>query len=151
MNKLFLKRLRILRHPNVLKFLSSYASEETVYLLTELVSPVDIVLKTLRHDEAIKGLRDIARGLQFLHEKVRCKFLSHTCTTHTIRLNSQFFFNCCNLCANYLDAYMLVIIICLHNRRCCHTITYILVLSLYVRQRVAGRLEALSVPWSSNG
>ena len=38
----------------------------------------------------------------------------------------------------------------LHNRHCYHTIIYILVMSLCVRQRGAGRLEALSVPWSLN-
>ena len=54
----------------MLKFLSSYASEDTVHLLTELVSPLEVVIKVLGQDEAIKGLRDIARGLQFLHEKV---------------------------------------------------------------------------------
>ena len=70
-----LKRLRVLRHPNVLKFLSSYASEDTVYLVTELVSPLEVVVKAMGQDEAIKGLRDVARGLQFLHEKVRCKSL----------------------------------------------------------------------------
>ena len=58
----------------MLKFLSSYASDETVYLLTELVSPVEVVIKNLGHDEAIKGLRDIASGLQFLHEKVHSSF-----------------------------------------------------------------------------
>ena len=58
----------------MLKFLSSYASDETVYLLTELVSPVEVVIKNLGHDEAVKGLRDIARGLQFLHEKVHTSF-----------------------------------------------------------------------------
>ena len=61
----------MLRHPNVLKFLSSYASEETVYLLTELVSPVEVVIKALGQDETIKGFRDVAKGLQFLHEKVK--------------------------------------------------------------------------------
>ena len=60
----------------MLKFLSSYASDETVYLLTELVSPVEVVIKNLGHDEAIKGLRGIARGLQFLHEKVHISFCS---------------------------------------------------------------------------
>ena len=68
------KRLRVLRHPNVLKFLSSYASQETIYLLTELASPLDVFIKALGQIEAIKGLRDVATGLQFLHEKVSCKF-----------------------------------------------------------------------------
>lgn len=80
---LLLKRLRVLRHPNVLKFLSSYASDETVYLLTELVSPVEVVVKVLGRHEAIKGLRDIARGLQFLHEKVKYEFFALACHMYT--------------------------------------------------------------------
>ena len=68
----------------MLKFLSSYASDETVYLLTELVSPVEVVIKNLGHDEAIKGLRDIARGLQFLHEKVRISFCFERIFVYTL-------------------------------------------------------------------
>ena len=128
---LFLKRLRVLRHPNVLKFLSSYASEETIYLLTELVSPLEVVIKTLGHDEAIKGFRDVARGLQFLHEKVSkiclLQFSSLSCNFHNPHAVWDF---------------------CSHNRHCYHTITCILVISLCVRQHGAGRLEALSVHWS---
>ena len=61
----------MLRHPNLLKFLSSYAYDEAIYLLTELVSPLEVVIKNLDSMEMIKGLRDVARGLQFLHETVR--------------------------------------------------------------------------------
>jgi len=60
----------VLRHPNLIKFLSSYAYDDSIYLLTELVSPLEIVMKNLDYEEMIKGLRDIARGLQFIHETV---------------------------------------------------------------------------------
>ena len=60
----------MLRHPNLLKFLSSYAYDEAIYLLTDLVSPLEVVIKSLGNEEMIKGLRDVARGLQFLHETV---------------------------------------------------------------------------------
>ncbi|XP_065885969.1 protein-associating with the carboxyl-terminal domain of ezrin-like [Dysidea avara] len=69
-----IQRLRVLRHPNLLKFLSSYecwfdyAYDDAIYLLTELVSPLEVVIKSLSDEEMIKGLRDVARGLQFLHE-----------------------------------------------------------------------------------
>ena len=62
----------MLRHPNLLKFLSSYAYDDAIYLLTELVSPLEVVIKSLSDEEMIKGLRDVARGLQFLHETVSC-------------------------------------------------------------------------------
>ena len=68
----------------MLKFLSSYASEETVYLLTELALPLDVFIKALGQTEAIKGLRDVARGLQFLHEKVRCEFYNYQCNLNIV-------------------------------------------------------------------
>ena len=78
----------------MLKFLSSYASDETVYLLTELVSPVEVVIKNLGHDEAIKGLMDIASGLQFLHEKVHSSFCFErifVCTLYDVYIMKKAF------------------------------------------------------------
>jgi len=82
----------VLRHPNLLKFLSSYAYEEAIYLLTELVSPLEVVIKSIGDEEMIKGLRDVAKGLQFLHETVSCVMpevdLAYFVTVHLCNLYS---------------------------------------------------------------
>ena len=80
----------MLRHPNLIKFLSSYAYDDSIYLLTELVSPLEIVIKSLGYEEMIKGLRDIARGLQFIHETVSPLYIADI--NPYFRISVGFFF-----------------------------------------------------------
>jgi len=59
-------------------------------LLTELVSPLEIVIKSLDYEEMIKGLRDIARGLQFIHETVSSLYIADT-NLYFNRISTGFF------------------------------------------------------------
>ena len=71
----FLQHLRLLRHPNIIKYLDSEDTSSQIVLVTEPVVPV---LRSLEGatavDSVVMGLRGLAAGLDFLHQKAR---LSH--------------------------------------------------------------------------
>ena len=72
-----LQVLRQLRHPNILKYISSVKDHDGSFLLTESVVPLSALLAHLSAVEAVAGIRDIARGIEFMHDKVsKC---SHVC------------------------------------------------------------------------
>ena len=67
----FEQYLKVLRHPAVLKYHALYEDSNEVYLITEPVIPLDMVIDTLDVNEIIAGLFNIVQALDFLHEKVR--------------------------------------------------------------------------------
>jgi len=68
-----IKRLRTLRHPNVLTFIDSLETDKFIYMVTEPVKPLSVHLKNFEgnHDfETSWGLHQIAKGLGFLINSV---------------------------------------------------------------------------------
>ncbi|XP_074630282.1 N-terminal kinase-like protein [Acropora palmata] len=66
--KLALRRLKTLRHPNILRYIDGLESEMVIYLVTEPVRPLDVQLNDGESsDVAISwGLHQITVGLSFL-------------------------------------------------------------------------------------
>ena len=63
--------LRQLRHPNIIKFLSSDESDnQIVYMLAEAVVPLVEVIQEVTPVEVTAGLRDVAKALDFMHNRV---------------------------------------------------------------------------------
>ena len=67
------QQLLKLRHPNILKFISSHSTHESIVMTTELVIPLSPVLSSFKFDGLVTGWRDLATGLRFLHDPVREK------------------------------------------------------------------------------
>lgn len=65
------QHLRLLRHPNILKFLSCEVSHDYIAMVTEPVAPVSRVLEHMCVEGLVMGWRGVALGLSFLHDKVR--------------------------------------------------------------------------------
>eukprot|EP00499_Haloplacidia_sp_CaronLabIsolate_P012358 CAMPEP_0196775712 /NCGR_PEP_ID=MMETSP1104-20130614/4192_1 /TAXON_ID=33652 /ORGANISM="Cafeteria sp., Strain Caron Lab Isolate" /LENGTH=233 /DNA_ID=CAMNT_0042145883 /DNA_START=51 /DNA_END=749 /DNA_ORIENTATION=- len=86
-----LKRLRTIRHPHVLAFVDGAETEESVFIVTEPVTPLELWLETKRDaiqaaedakgegvdpaqlrqalgESVLWGLRCVARALHFLHD-----------------------------------------------------------------------------------
>ncbi|KAJ2456314.1 Nuclear aminoacylation-dependent tRNA export pathway component [Coemansia sp. RSA 2336] len=71
-----LKRMRTLRHPNMLKYLEGVETAEAIYIATEAVVPLVMDLNVERDgsDELIKwGLFKVAEALKFINED--CKLV----------------------------------------------------------------------------
>lgn len=66
--KVALRRLKTLRHPNILRFIDALESETVIYLVTEPVRPLEVQLnEEEKSDLAISwGLHQITAGLSFL-------------------------------------------------------------------------------------
>lgn len=66
--KLALRRLKTLRHPNILRYIDGFESETVIYLVTELVRPLDVQLKEGESCDVVIswGLHQITVGLSFL-------------------------------------------------------------------------------------
>ncbi|XP_074648786.1 N-terminal kinase-like protein [Tubulanus polymorphus] len=73
------KRIKTLRHPNILTYLDGLETEKVLYIVTEVVIPLETYL-TLHKDDGSEnevaiswGLHQIAKGLSFLIND--CKFI----------------------------------------------------------------------------
>ncbi|CAN7999790.1 unnamed protein product [Ixodes hexagonus] len=69
--KASVKRLKTLRHPNILQYMDSLETEKVVYLVTECIEPLNQHLEQCRKEEEKKlavswGLFQVAKGLGFL-------------------------------------------------------------------------------------
>ncbi|KAJ7360108.1 N-terminal kinase-like protein [Desmophyllum pertusum] len=68
--KLALRRLKTLRHPNILRYIDALESDTVIYLVTEPVRPLEVQLnedENSKSDLAISwGLHQITAGLSFL-------------------------------------------------------------------------------------
>ena len=67
---MFLQSLRVLRHPNILKFLACEATLDGVTVVTEPVLPLFRTLKEMSLEGVVVGWRCVGAGLRFLHDKV---------------------------------------------------------------------------------
>ena len=67
----FLQYLKVLQHPNVLKFHALSHSSKEAWLVTEHVTPLETLLESLTADEILTGLSDVIEALSFLHDRVR--------------------------------------------------------------------------------
>nr|XP_039270533.1 protein-associating with the carboxyl-terminal domain of ezrin-like [Styela clava] len=63
------KRLKLLRHPNILRHIGFVCTETEAHLVTERVSPLYLQFETADANEVSSGIYDIAQALNFLHEK----------------------------------------------------------------------------------
>ncbi|RDD44380.1 Protein-associating with the carboxyl-terminal domain of ezrin [Trichoplax sp. H2] len=63
------KQLKLLRHPFILKYYESYASQTEIALVTEYVKPLELVVDEFEPDEIIVGLYEIVQALSFLHDR----------------------------------------------------------------------------------
>ena len=72
-----LQHLRLLRHPNILKFLSCELSHDHITMATEPVIPLNQLLERMCMEGLVMGWRGVAQGLIFLHDKV-CVCGSHS-------------------------------------------------------------------------
>ncbi|XP_027040753.1 N-terminal kinase-like protein isoform X3 [Pocillopora damicornis] len=68
--KLALRRLKTLRHPNIVRYIDGLESDTVIYLVTEPVQPLEVLLsedENSKADFAISwGLHQITAGLSFL-------------------------------------------------------------------------------------
>lgn len=64
------QHLRLLRHPNILKFLSCELSRDCITMATEPVIPLNQLLEKMCMEGLVMGWRGVAQGLIFLHDKV---------------------------------------------------------------------------------
>ncbi|XP_072166845.1 N-terminal kinase-like protein [Diadema setosum] len=69
------KRLKTLRHPNVLLYVDGLETENVIYMVTEEVTPLEQYLKTKSPTEQTIswGLHQIVKGLSFLHNDCKLK------------------------------------------------------------------------------
>ena len=71
MNLIFFQHLRLLRHPNIVKFLGNQQSSDQLMIVTEPVIPVVRVLEGLSVEGLVMGWRGVACALDFLHGKAK--------------------------------------------------------------------------------
>ena len=64
------QHLKVLRHPNILRFISWIPLEIECHLITEHAYPLNSLLDIIDAHEICSGLHDIALALQFIHDKV---------------------------------------------------------------------------------
>ena len=67
------QHLRLLRHPNIVRYLDSETTPEFISIKTEIVVPLSSTLEDQHWEGLVRGWRDVAHGLEFLHYRVRQK------------------------------------------------------------------------------
>ena len=65
------QHLRLMRHPNIVKFLQSNTSHDRIVMVTEPVVPLHHALEGMNSEALVLGWRGVAIALHFLHSKVR--------------------------------------------------------------------------------
>lgn len=76
-----IKNFRIYRHPNILKYISSWSHQGQLCMATESVSPLTTVLENQTVFEICLGLHDILKAVIFLHEKAFCSHNNVCCAS----------------------------------------------------------------------
>ena len=66
-----MQHLRLLRHPNVVKFLGTQQLYDQLMVVTEPVIPVSQVLEGMSVEGLVMGWRGVACALDFLHDKAK--------------------------------------------------------------------------------
>ena len=66
-----IQHLRLLRHPNIVKFLGTQKLSDQLMIVTEPVIPVIRVLEGMSVEGLVMGWRGVACALDFLHGKAK--------------------------------------------------------------------------------
>jgi len=96
--KQYLKRIKTIRHPSVLKYLDSYETEKSICIVTEAVAPLASIFEerppfsndVLKNEKELLpqyGLLQVAKFLQFLNND--CQLNHNNINIHSIFINES--------------------------------------------------------------
>ncbi|KAF4528699.1 hypothetical protein B566_EDAN017240 [Ephemera danica] len=75
------KKLKLYRHPGIVKYVDTWIQSSSLYLATERVVPLAQVLPTLSSLQACLGLRSILSALVFLHDRAQVSHNNVCCAS----------------------------------------------------------------------
>eukprot|EP00124_Ichthyophonus_hoferi_P003844 Ihof_evm2s365 gene=Ihof_evmTU2s365 len=82
-----LQKLKVLRHPSILKFYGGHMFGGATYVVTEAVVPLSLVLNTISPWQALLGLYNIIKAVVFLHNS--CHLSHNNIGLHAVYVNAR--------------------------------------------------------------